>query len=73
MPFLAQAAGDGRNDGENITIFDLRIQSLEMANIFVVQEDIDEPPQLSLVIANAGPDPAALLHYEQLGRSPRRH
>src|SRR5262245_2773667 len=59
-PGLLAAARDGRDDRDLVRILDRRLQVLEEADVLVVGEDVDEPPDLAVLVADALLDPGVL-------------
>ena len=49
-----QTAGDGRNEHDLVAILKRIGFAAEEADVFVVDVDVDEPPQLALLIFDLG-------------------
>src|SRR6202012_52034 len=50
---ILSAAGDRRDDGDRLTVGHRRLESLEEPDVLVVEENVDEPPELSGVVEQA--------------------
>src|SRR3989338_1742113 len=53
-------ARDGGDDGDLIAVFERRVLALQEADVFLVEIDVHEPPDLALVVADPVFEPREL-------------